>query len=84
MRLAFLGLGAIGRPMAMHLARAVELTVWNRTPALAEEFARACLSRVAATPRAAVAGADVVLTCLPTSAEVLTFQVPNISKPSNC
>ena len=71
MRLAFLGLGAIGRRMAMHLARAGELTVWNRTPARAEEFARTYPSRVAATPRAAVAGADVVLTCLPTSAEVV-------------
>ncbi|HEU5170842.1 MAG TPA: NAD(P)-dependent oxidoreductase [Gemmatimonadales bacterium] len=70
MRAAFLGLGAIGRPMAAHLARDHELTVWNRSRAPAEEFAAQHGCRAAATPRAAVAGADVVLTCLPTSAEV--------------
>lgn len=59
--------------MAVHLARAGELTVWNRTPARAEEFARTNASRVASTPRAAAEGAEVVLTCLPTSAEVLAL-----------
>jgi len=67
---AFLGLGAIGRPMAGHLARAYDLSVWNRTAARAEEFARATGARAAATPRDAATGAAVVLTCLPTSAEV--------------
>lgn len=69
-RAAFLGLGAIGRPMAAHLARQFDLTVWNRTPARAAEFARQFGARAAATPREAVAGATVVLTCLPTSKEV--------------
>jgi len=70
MRAAFLGLGAIGRPMAAHLARAHDLTVWNRSRPRAEEFARGNRATVAATPREAVTGAEVVLTCLPTSAEV--------------
>lgn len=70
MRAAFLGLGAIGRPMAAHVARAHDLVVWNRTRAVAEAFGRAHPARVAATPREAVTGADVVLICLPTSAEV--------------
>ena len=35
MRIAFLGLGAIGTPMAVHIAKAHELTVWNRTGATA-------------------------------------------------
>ena len=69
-RVAFLGLGAIGAPMAAHLAAAGTLTVWNRTRAKADAFARAHGSVVAATPREAAAGADVVLTCLPTSREV--------------
>jgi 3-hydroxyisobutyrate dehydrogenase len=69
-RVAFLGLGAIGAPMAARLAAAGTLTVWNRTRARAEEFAGAHGGRVAATPREAAAGADVVLTCLPTSREV--------------
>jgi 3-hydroxyisobutyrate dehydrogenase len=69
-RVAFLGLGAIGAPMAARLAAAETLTVWNRTRARAEEFAGAHGARVAATPREAATGADVVLTCLPTSREV--------------
>lgn len=70
MNVAFLGLGAIGQPMAGHLARAHSLTVWNRTSAVAETFARTSGCRVAATPAAAVRGAEVVVTCLPTSKEV--------------
>ena len=70
MRLAFLGLGAIGAPMAAHLAGRHDLTVWNRTPERATRFAAAHRARVAATPREAATGADVVVTCLPTSAEV--------------
>ncbi len=67
---AFLGLGAIGAPMAAHLARAGALTVWNRTAERAETFGRTHGARVAATPREAAAGAPVVITCLPTSREV--------------
>jgi 3-hydroxyisobutyrate dehydrogenase len=68
---AFLGLGAIGRPMAQHLAvPAFHLAVWNRTRATADAFAAAYTARVAATPADAAAGADVVITCLPKSAEV--------------
>jgi len=67
---AFLGLGAIGAPMAARLAREAPLTVWNRTRSRAEAFARKHGVRSAASPREAAAGADVVLTCLPTSREV--------------
>ncbi|HEU4648191.1 MAG TPA: NAD(P)-dependent oxidoreductase [Gemmatimonadales bacterium] len=70
MRVAFLGLGAIGAPMASHLARRYDLAVWNRTRARAEAFTQQHGGRIAPTPRAAVEGAEVVLTCLPTSAEV--------------
>ncbi|HET7598776.1 MAG TPA: NAD(P)-dependent oxidoreductase [Gemmatimonadales bacterium] len=69
-RAAFLGLGAIGAPMAAHLARRHELVVWNRTRARADAFVAAHGGRVAATPREAATGAGAVLTCLPTSAEV--------------
>jgi 3-hydroxyisobutyrate dehydrogenase len=56
--------------MARHLARdPFELTVWNRTASKAEEFARANGVQVAGTA-AAAAGADVVITCLPSSREV--------------
>lgn len=69
-RAAFVGLGAIGRPMAAHLARKFELAVWNRTPARAEEFAARTGARAARTPREVATGATVVVTCLPTSREV--------------
>jgi 3-hydroxyisobutyrate dehydrogenase len=70
MVVGFLGLGAIGTPMAARLARRVTLTVWNRTSARSAAFAARYDASVAANPRAAAAGADVVITCLPTSREV--------------
>jgi 3-hydroxyisobutyrate dehydrogenase len=70
MRVAFLGLGAIGAPMAAHLASRESLTVWNRTRARATDFAARHGARAAATPREAASGAEVVITCLPTSREV--------------
>jgi 3-hydroxyisobutyrate dehydrogenase len=71
MNIAFLGLGAIGRPMAARIAAAgLPLTVWNRTASRAEEFAREHGARQAATPADAARGADVVITCLPTSRDV--------------
>lgn len=70
MRVAFLGLGAIGSPMAARLARLHALTVWNRTPERAAAFAATHGCNAAPTPRAAVTGADVVITCLPTSPDV--------------
>ncbi|HKG93722.1 MAG TPA: NAD(P)-dependent oxidoreductase [Gemmatimonadaceae bacterium] len=70
-RVAFLGLGAIGAPMARHLAAPpFELTVWNRTAAKAAAFATATGARAASTPADAARGAEVVITCLPTSREV--------------
>lgn len=39
MLVGFIGLGAIGAPMAAHLAQRWPLTVWNRTAARATEFA---------------------------------------------
>jgi 3-hydroxyisobutyrate dehydrogenase len=71
MNVAFLGLGAIGRPMAARVALAnLPLVVWNRTHAKATEFAAANNVRAAATPREAAKGAAIVVTCLSTSADV--------------
>ena len=70
MRVAFLGLGAIGTPMASHLARDHELSVWNRTTERARTFAERYGARFGATPRETVAGAEALVTCLPTSVEV--------------
>jgi 3-hydroxyisobutyrate dehydrogenase len=71
MEVAFLGLGAIGAPMARHLAKPpFSLRVWNRTPARATALANETGARAAATPAEAARGAEVVVTCLPTSREV--------------
>ncbi len=64
-RVAFLGLGVMGYPMAGHLARAGhQVTVYNRTTAKAEAWAAAEGGRFAATPREAAAGADFVFACV--------------------
>lgn len=71
MNIAFLGLGAIGEPMASHLAHEpFVLTVWNRSADKAREFGAKYDVRVAATAAEAVVGADVVITCVPSSREV--------------
>ena len=70
-RVAFLGLGAIGTPMARHLASDPDaLVVWNRTAQRAEAFGASHGVRVAGTPADAARSADIVITCLPTSREV--------------
>ena len=69
---AYLGLGAIGQPMAARLAQApdVALAVWNRTASKAVAFAAAHTARVAASPADAARGASIVFTCFPVSADV--------------
>jgi len=59
MRVAFLGLGIMGRPMAASLVRAGhEVSVWNRTPKEVEG------ARLASSPGDAVTGAEVVWMCV--------------------
>lgn len=70
MKVAFLGLGAIGAPMARHLVADYELAVWNRTADRAAAFAKEHGCRHAKTPAEAVRGASLAITCLPTSREV--------------
>ena len=72
-KVAFLGLGVMGYPMAGHLALAGhQVTVYNRNPAKSnawlQEFGHAAPAsaphQVATTPRAAVQGADLVFCCV--------------------
>ena len=64
-KLAFLGLGVMGHPMAGHLQRAGhQVTVYNRTPAKAQEWVTQYGGASAATPAAAAAGADIVFACV--------------------
>ncbi len=68
-KIAFLGLGVMGYPMAAHLALAGhEVTVYNRTAAKAQawcqEYAATAAPRQAPTPREAAQGADIVFCCV--------------------
>ena len=64
-KLAFLGLGVMGYPMAGHLARAGhEVTVYNRSPAKAEAWRNEYRGRTARTPAEAARNADIVLMCV--------------------
>ncbi len=70
-RVAFLGLGIMGAPMAANLAQAgFELTVWNRTAEKAERFAEEHGGTVAATPAEAARGAGIAITMVPDAPEV--------------
>ena len=64
-RIAFLGLGTMGHPMAGHLARAGhQVTVYNRTTAKAVAWVGEYGGQWAATPRAAADDADFVFACV--------------------
>jgi 3-hydroxyisobutyrate dehydrogenase len=65
MKLAFLGLGVMGYPMAGHLARAGhDITVYNRSPAKAQQWVAAHGGTSAPTAAAAVRGAAIVMMCV--------------------
>jgi len=60
-KIAFLGLGAMGSRMALNLIKAgYDLTVWNRTAKTAEEFAKNG-AKHASTPKEAATDADIVI-----------------------
>jgi 3-hydroxyisobutyrate dehydrogenase-like beta-hydroxyacid dehydrogenase len=71
-RIAFLGLGIMGLPMASNLVRAgFEVTAWNRTRSRADEFAaQNDGAEVAGSPAEAAAAADVTITMVPDVPEV--------------
>lgn len=75
-RLAFIGLGVMGGPMAGHLARAGHaVTVYNRSPERAAKWRGVWADEglavdFAATPAAAAAGADIVFTCVGNDADI--------------
>ena len=64
-KLAFLGLGVMGGPMAGHLQKAGhEVTVYNRTGEKARQWAETYGGKMAQTPREAAEGADFVMSCV--------------------
>ncbi|MEQ1806434.1 MAG: NAD(P)-dependent oxidoreductase [Burkholderiaceae bacterium] len=70
-RVAFIGLGVMGYPMAGHLARAGHrVTVYNRTTPKASAWAAEYSGEVAATPKAAAEGAAIVFSCVGNDADL--------------
>lgn len=66
-RIAFIGLGTMGAPMAGHLAKAGhELTVYNRSIGKAKSWAEAYGGAVAISPAKAAEDADIVISCVGT------------------
>jgi 3-hydroxyisobutyrate dehydrogenase len=64
-KVAFIGLGVMGFPMAGHLAKAGhEVTVYNRTRARAESWVAKHGGRLAETPARAADGAELVFSCV--------------------
>ena len=64
-RVAFLGLGVMGFPMAGHLdAKGHEVTVWNRTGSKAEAWVARHGGKAAPTAREAAMDADFVMACV--------------------
>ncbi|MGK2925765.1 MAG: NAD(P)-dependent oxidoreductase [Lysobacterales bacterium] len=64
-KISFIGLGVMGYPMAGHLARAGhDITVYNRTPARAQQWQDEFGGATAPSPAAAAAGAEFVFCCV--------------------
>ena len=64
-KVAFIGLGVMGFPMAGHLSNAgYKVTVYNRTASKAKAWAKKYKGKTAPTPAKAAAGADIVLSCV--------------------
>ena len=64
-KVAFLGLGVMGYPMARHLAAGGhEVTVYNRTAAKAAQWVSEHGGKSAGTPKEAAAGQDIVFACV--------------------
>jgi 3-hydroxyisobutyrate dehydrogenase len=65
-KVAFLGLGVMGYPMAGHLLKkgSHEVTVYNRTPAKAAQWTKEYGGKSAPSPREAAAGCDFVMMCV--------------------
>ncbi len=71
MRVAFIGLGVMGFPMAGHLARAGhEVTVYNRTTAKAASWVEQHGGKSASTPAGAADGAEIVFACVGRDSDV--------------
>ena len=71
MKLAFIGIGVMGGPMAGHLAKAGHsVTVYNRSRAKVQGWAAQYQGTAADTPAEAAQGADIVFSCVGNDSDV--------------
>ena len=69
-KVGFIGLGIMGKPMALNLAKAgFPLTVYNRTPGKTQEL-EAAGAQVAASPAEVAAASDIIITIVGDSPDV--------------
>ena len=75
-KVAFLGLGVMGYPMAGHLIKAGhQLTVWNRSSDKSERWVSAYNGKAASTPANAIAGAFLLLSFYFNGSSFLGFAI---------
>jgi 3-hydroxyisobutyrate dehydrogenase len=83
-RVGFVGIGNMGWPMAANLVKAgFDVTVCDVVPGRADAFAAETGAKAAATPAEAAAGADCIVTIVPTSKQVgeaVEAMLPSLSK----
>lgn len=73
-RIAFIGLGVMGGPIARHLAKAGhELTVYNRSSAKADKWVAEHGGRKASSPAEAAQGVDYVVSCVGTDDDLASI-----------
>jgi 3-hydroxyisobutyrate dehydrogenase-like beta-hydroxyacid dehydrogenase len=79
-KIAFLGLGVMGAPMARHLAAAGhDVVVYNRTAAKAQAWVAAHGGAAAPTPAEAAAGRDIVALCVGNDDDVRAVALPALA-----
>lgn len=79
MKVAFIGLGTMGHPMAGHLMTAGhDVTVYNRTVSKAEAWVAEFSGKMALTPKEAAVGADLVFMCVGNDDDVRSVTVDGV------
>jgi len=79
MKVAFIGLGTMGHPMAGHLMTAGhDVTVYNRTVSKAEAWVAEFSGKMALTPKEAAVGADIVFMCVGNDDDIRSVTVDGV------
>ena len=85
-KVAFIGLGVMGYPMAGHLLkRGFDVTVYNRTAEKADQWIAEYGGKRAPTPQQAALGAQIVFSCVGNDDDVRIRRLRRSNRPlKNC